>query len=128
VVPCGAFDGLGMLQQNKGCSSLCGPVAQLGARFHGMEEVIGSIPIRSTNQTNNLADSQKRRDTLTIRRFSCDTLCGFPRSIQKNVGQPALSLPLGWRQSLCIDVHRVNRSLRRERSPSNKYRDLSTSR
>jgi hypothetical protein len=57
VVPCGAFDGLGMLQQNKGCSSLCGPVAQLGARFHGMEEVIGSIPIRSTNQTNNLGRS-----------------------------------------------------------------------
>jgi hypothetical protein len=49
-----AFDGLGMLQQNKGCPSLCGPVAQLGARFHGMEEVIGSIPIRSTNQFNNL--------------------------------------------------------------------------
>ena len=48
MVPCEAFDGLGMLQQNKGCSSLCGPVAQLGARFHGMEEVIGSIPIRST--------------------------------------------------------------------------------
>jgi hypothetical protein len=34
-------------------------VAQLGARFHGMEEVIGSIPIRSTNKPNNLADSQK---------------------------------------------------------------------
>jgi len=33
-----------------------GPVAQLGARFHGMEEVIGSIPIRSTNHFNNLAD------------------------------------------------------------------------
>jgi hypothetical protein len=43
-----------MLQQNKGCSFLCGPVAQLGARFHGMEEVIGSIPIRSTNQFNKL--------------------------------------------------------------------------
>jgi hypothetical protein len=28
-----------------------GPVAQLGARFHGMEEVIGSIPIRSTNNS-----------------------------------------------------------------------------
>ena len=28
--------------------SASGPVAQLGARFHGMEEVIGSIPIRST--------------------------------------------------------------------------------
>ena len=51
MVSCGAFDGLGMLQQNKGCSSLCGPVAQLGARFHGMEEVIGSIPIRSTTLT-----------------------------------------------------------------------------
>ncbi len=31
-----------------------GPVAQLGARFHGMEEVIGSIPIRSTNNLYNL--------------------------------------------------------------------------
>jgi hypothetical protein len=31
-------------------------VAQLGARFHGMEEVIGSIPIRSTNYFNNLAE------------------------------------------------------------------------
>jgi len=29
--------------------SKCGPVAQLGARFHGMEEVVGSIPTRSTN-------------------------------------------------------------------------------
>jgi len=31
-----------------------------------MEEVIGSIPIRSTNKPNNLADSQKKRDTLSI--------------------------------------------------------------
>ena len=51
--------------------SSSGPVAQLGARFHGMEEVIGSIPIRSTNKPNNLADSQKKRDTLSIRWFSC---------------------------------------------------------
>ncbi len=29
-------------------------MAQLGARFHGMEEVIGSIPIRSTNKPHNL--------------------------------------------------------------------------
>jgi hypothetical protein len=28
--------------------SQSGPVAQLGARFHGMEEVVGSIPTRST--------------------------------------------------------------------------------
>jgi hypothetical protein len=31
-----------------------GPVAQLGARFHGMEEVVGSIPTRSTKSINNL--------------------------------------------------------------------------
>ena len=36
-------------RDNRGVvSRLSGPVAQLGARFHGMEEVIGSIPIRST--------------------------------------------------------------------------------
>jgi hypothetical protein len=28
--------------------------------YHGMEELIGSIPIRSTNQTNNLANRQER--------------------------------------------------------------------
>src|SRR6266545_1111824 len=32
-----------------GIPSASGPVAQLGARFHGMEEVVGSIPTRSTN-------------------------------------------------------------------------------
>ena len=31
-----------------------GPVAQLGARFHGMEEVVGSIPTRSTKSLNSL--------------------------------------------------------------------------
>ena len=35
-------------------SPLSGPVAQLGARFHGMEEVVGSIPTRSTNLFNQL--------------------------------------------------------------------------
>jgi hypothetical protein len=44
--------------------------------YHGMEEVIGSIPIRSTNKSNNLADSQKERDTLSIRWFSCCILRG----------------------------------------------------
>jgi hypothetical protein len=42
----------------------CGPVAQLGARFHGMEEVVGSIPTRSTIKPNNLANRQEKRDTL----------------------------------------------------------------
>ena len=32
-----------------------GPVAQLGARFHGMEEVIGSNPIRSTKSFQTLS-------------------------------------------------------------------------
>ena len=41
-------------RDNRGVVSLTrGPVAQLGARFHGMEEVIGSIPIRSTNLESN---------------------------------------------------------------------------
>ena len=44
-----------ILAENIG-AFLCGPVAQLGARFHGMEEVIGSIPIRSTKYLNNLAE------------------------------------------------------------------------
>ena len=32
----------------RSCVPISGPVAQLGARFHGMEEVAGSIPARST--------------------------------------------------------------------------------
>ena len=32
-----------------------GPVAQLGARFHGMEEVTGSIPVRSTKQPSTIS-------------------------------------------------------------------------
>ncbi len=35
-------------QRARFCSLISGPVAQLGARFHGMEEVVGSIPTRST--------------------------------------------------------------------------------
>ncbi len=38
-----------------------GPVAQLGARFHGMEEVVGSIPTRSTNFPLNLISVFVRR-------------------------------------------------------------------
>ena len=42
-----------------------GPVAQLGARFHGMEEVVGSIPTRSTNNHSDISD------------LRCDTPCGY---------------------------------------------------
>jgi hypothetical protein len=49
------FDESGAAGENNYVAASCGPVAQLGARFHGMEEVIGSIPIRSTNYLNDLA-------------------------------------------------------------------------
>jgi hypothetical protein len=39
---------LGFSELGGGLSTKSGPVAQLGARFHGMEEVVGSIPTRST--------------------------------------------------------------------------------
>jgi hypothetical protein len=35
-------------------------VAQLGARFHGMEEVTGSIPVRSTKITSAESKSYSR--------------------------------------------------------------------
>ncbi len=51
----------------------------LGARFHGMEEVVGSIPTRSTNRINNLTNQQEKRDTLKIRCFSSRIFCGILR-------------------------------------------------
>jgi hypothetical protein len=50
----------------------CGPVAQLGARFHGMEEVVGSIPTRSTNFI--------RLESITSRAFA--------RIVQKSYNRP----------------------------------------
>ena len=40
-----------VIQQQTGSVPTRGPVAQLGARFHGMEEVVGSIPTRSTKSS-----------------------------------------------------------------------------
>jgi hypothetical protein len=37
-----------VISHQTGSVPTSGPVAQLGARFHGMEEVVGSIPTRST--------------------------------------------------------------------------------
>jgi hypothetical protein len=50
------FDLPRRIRENERVPPKSGPVAQLGARFHGMEEVIGSIPIRSTKHFNNLAE------------------------------------------------------------------------
>ena len=41
-------------------SKQSGPVAQLGARFHGMEEVVGSIPTRSTIKSTTYGPTSKR--------------------------------------------------------------------
>ena len=46
--------------------SQSGPVAQLGARFHGMEEVVGSIPTRSTKSPNNLDGTNAYRDGVCV--------------------------------------------------------------
>jgi hypothetical protein len=43
-----------------------GPVAQLGARFHGMEEVVGSIPTRSTKSLNNLDGASARKPGVCV--------------------------------------------------------------
>ena len=40
------------------CPSRHGPVAQLGARLNGIQEVTGSIPVRSTNLSNILGLSK----------------------------------------------------------------------
>ena len=49
-----SFDSGLQLSKNRISDHLWGPVAQLGARFHGMEEVVGSIPTRSTKSLNKL--------------------------------------------------------------------------
>ena len=55
-----------LARENKGSSPpRSGPVAQLGARFHGMEEVVGSIPTRSTNFCDVLEDLHRRRAEFT---------------------------------------------------------------
>jgi hypothetical protein len=41
-------------------------VAQLGARFHGMEEVVGSIPTRSTKSPNNLDGANAYSDGVCV--------------------------------------------------------------
>jgi hypothetical protein len=93
VATCGAFDGLGMLQQNKGCSLLCGPVAQLGARFHGMEEVIGSIPIRSTKITP--AESKSYRRLSLLRETRTRAQKRHTKRIRQSAPNAKIKEPIG---------------------------------
>ena len=55
-------------------------MAQLGARFHGMEEVIGSIPIRSTNKPFNTNYLPALPDRLQLRR-RCRSIFEAPGNI-----------------------------------------------
>jgi hypothetical protein len=57
----GTFDESDSVNENEYIPFRRGPVAQLGARFHGMEEVVGSIPTRSTISLNNLAIALENR-------------------------------------------------------------------
>ena len=50
-------------------SANSGPVAQLGARFHGMEEVVGSIPTRSTKFPNSVDSVSSDRSGMCV--MSC---------------------------------------------------------
>jgi hypothetical protein len=69
-------------------------VYHLGERpYHGMEEVIGSIPIRSTNQFNNLRDLQNRSRVHKgpIREFPLFRLRRQPAACQL-----LLTVPCAW--------------------------------
>ena len=73
-----------------------GPVAQLGARFHGMEEVAGSIPARSTNLLNQLdiQESGSARIRPILQRLSLPpalSLVRLPAATRHTLGKAALS-------------------------------------
>jgi hypothetical protein len=72
-----------------------GPVAQLGARFHGMEEVAGSIPARSTNLLNQLDKPESWgaciRSTPQRTSASALSLVRLPAATRHTPGKTALS-------------------------------------
>ena len=68
------------------CPSRHGPVAQLGARLNGIQEVTGSIPVRSTNLRSPISAEVARR--------SCEAAKAglFLSSPRATVGKPTFSL------------------------------------
>jgi hypothetical protein len=74
---------------------------------YGMEEVIGSIPIRSTNKPNNLADSQKKRDTLSIRWSHAASSAALSTTFFERFERTSTTRLCASRlaQSLCVNVH-----------------------
>ena len=70
-----------------------GPVAQLGARFHGMEEVVGSIPTRSTTHSITTPDLLRLAKTLAGSPFAVQDI--KPKS---NILKSGQEMPVPVRQ------------------------------
>ena len=79
-------------------------MAQLGARFHGMEEVVGSIPTRSTKSLNALAAARCRSG----RSLTCDSVPVITALCHLN--EPRLKLfqrrPFSRVPSVRVHIHR----------------------
>src|SRR5258708_5854886 len=74
-----------------------GPVAQLGARFHGMEEVVGSIPTRSTNSPNNLDGADAHSDG------ACVIVCVITRRSRAH-GESFHRVALGFHSDVAVPL------------------------
>ena len=65
-------------------------MAQLGARFHGMEEVTGSIPVRSTKQSYNLGRaSVLKQDVCVMACVITNHFAANGEGLRGNAFQPA---------------------------------------
>ena len=81
-----------------------GPVAQLGARFHGMEEVVGSIPTRSTNLLSGLAPIAIDPQSSYLWFLTC-VACPYLCSLLQTRFEPFQRRPFGRVLSMGVDVH-----------------------
>ena len=80
-------------------------MAQLGARFHGMEEVIGSIPIRSTNKPQQCSDLRLAGTSTEGPEGSKSLSCLQNLSGHHELDDIFVRLALERRNAVGIDVH-----------------------
>lgn len=83
-----------------------GPVAQLGARFHGMEEVIGSIPIRSTNKPYRLSSLASLPDSLRKLQGCCRVLKLFRGTRKHHLHDLCVGVSLLLRDRAGVNIER----------------------
>ena len=76
-----------------------GPVAQLGARFHGMEEVVGSIPTRSTIKSITYRPTSKRLPEIWPEFQEASAVFDFSLSSLLMAATVASARPLGQEQA-----------------------------